>query len=184
MKLFIALSFLALAVLYWVASGGAGFEPEPWPEPAAEADAPADPAGEVAAAPPPEAADPTTEAEAVAVAAPEGSPPEAAPSVAPPVAPPEGLPASPLGPDAALAALAPDLAPEAEAAPDAIAAGPLREVMGDRVNVRAGPGTGFDVVGQLGRGERAEVLDRRDGWALVRVGATEGWMSERFLAAP
>lgn len=114
-----------------------------------------------------------------------------------PAAGPEGLPETPVAPDEALAALAPDLAPDLPAPPPAATdAGPaplveaastsaapaLREVAGDRVNLREGPGTTFDVVGRLARGEAAEVMESRDGWARVRVGANEGWMSERFLA--
>lgn len=180
MKLFVALSFLALAVLYWAASGGAGFEPEAWPEQAAEAVAATTQAEDA----PDEAPDDALAASLPVATDPSPAPgPEAPPTPLP--AAPEGLPADPLDPDAALAALAPDLAAEPpEAAPDAPPEGPLREVTGDVVNVRAGPGTDFDVVGQLARGERAEVLELRDGWASVRAGATEGWMSERFLAAP
>ena len=58
-----------------------------------------------------------------------------------------------------------------------------RYVSGSRVNLRAGPGTGNAVVGQLVQGDAAEVLDDRDGWFQVRTadGAISGWISGRFL---
>lgn len=110
-----------------------------------------------------------------------------------PTSGPEGLPETPVAPEEALAALVPGLAvpaAEPDAAPDALvdaaasdgAPDARREVAGDRVNLRDGPGTSFPVVGRLARGEAAEVLERRGDWARVRVGANEGWMSERFLA--
>lgn len=115
------------------------------------------------------------------------------------------LPEGPLAPGEALAAIAPELAgriedavaaalvaPEAapEGGTDVAAAGGaangangLRLVTGDRVNMRAGPGTGFEVVGQLVAGQRAEVLEAEGNWLRVRgEGGAEGWMSARFLA--
>lgn len=61
--------------------------------------------------------------------------------------------------------------------------GPLRYVTGSRVNLRAGPGTGNAVVGQVVLGDAAEVLDDRDGWYQIRTtdGATSGWIFGRFL---
>lgn len=212
MRLFIALSFAALAVLYWAVSGGSGFVPEAWPRQTAStggtanasegvsegvsdvAVTRAEPPTSDPVTPPPEPAALTpepavtaVEAAVVTAAAPESAESQAA---APePTAGPEGLPETPVEPDEALAALAPDLA---DAPPDAAPASPVeaaapapparREVTGDRVNLREGPGTTFDVVGRLARGEAAEVIELRDGWARVRVGANEGWMSERFLA--
>ncbi len=225
MRLFIALSFVLLAALYWVASGGLGFEPEAWPRQTASAgsasdasgdglgDAPATaPAGALdvpatraepptseLVAPPPEPGvltlEPPAADEAVA-AAETAAEPATEPAVGTipgtaPAAGPEGLPDTPVAPDEALAALAPDLAappaPEVAARPAPVEAAPpapatRREVAGDRVNLREGPGTTFDVVGRLARGEAAEVIESRDGWARVRVGANEGWVSERFLA--
>lgn len=180
MRLFIALSFVLLAVAYWLASGGPGFVPEARPvaeaEPAAvvtvtRAEAPESDL----VAPPPEAGALSLEPEAG---------PEPVAEVATPTGP-EGLPETPVAPDEALAALAPDLAageaPE-ELVEAAAPGGAGREVTGDGVNLREGPGTSFDVVGRLDRGDRAEVIELRDGWAWVRVGGAEGWMSERFLA--
>jgi len=44
-------------------------------------------------------------------------------------------------------------------------------VLGDAVNVRAGPGTAYEVTGKLGGGERVEVLGEAFGWLLVRPAA-------------
>ncbi len=224
MRLFIALSFVLLAALYWAVSGGSGFKPEAWPRQTASAgseDVPAS-ASDVAAtraeppssdlvAPPPEPGaltlEPSLEAGAAVAPAAEpaaitGAAAAPAPSEPPsePAAGPEGLPPTPIAPDEALAALAPDLAAPPAAGPSASPAAPAalveaaapaspsagagtrREVAGDRVNLRDGPGTSFAVVGRLARGEAAEVVESRDGRAPVRVGANEGWVSERFLA--
>lgn len=57
-------------------------------------------------------------------------------------------------------------------------------VTGSRVNLRAGPGTGNAVVGQLVSGDATEVLDDQNGWYQVRTadGAISGWVSARFLS--
>ena len=62
----------------------------------------------------------------------------------------------------------------------------IREVSGSRVNMRLGPGIGFDVIITLDVGEKLEVLDVNiDGWANV---STErgliGWMAKRLLTEP
>ena len=64
------------------------------------------------------------------------------------------------------------------------AAAELWYVTGTRVNLRAGPGTGNAVVGQMALGDAAEFLDRRDGWYQVRAtdGDTAGWIFGKFLA--
>ena len=64
------------------------------------------------------------------------------------------------------------------------AGGDIRSVSGNRVNVRGGPGTEFDVVSKLGRGDDVEVLqDNGDGWVLMRPleGGPEGWMADFLL---
>lgn len=43
------------------------------------------------------------------------------------------------------------------------------EVLGNRINVRAGPGTSHRIVGTLTRGERVRVLGRRGDWLRIRV---------------
>ncbi|MGB1234331.1 MAG: SH3 domain-containing protein [Planktomarina sp.] len=60
----------------------------------------------------------------------------------------------------------------------------IRQVSANRVNMRNGPSTSFDVLDQLGRGDRVEVLTSNDdGWVRLRVEATGqvGWMAERLL---
>lgn len=62
----------------------------------------------------------------------------------------------------------------------------LRKVTGSRVNLRYGPGTSYSVVGQLGEGDRVEVLsDPGDGWVKLQAqdGGTAGWMYDAYLAA-
>lgn len=60
----------------------------------------------------------------------------------------------------------------------------IREVAGSRVNMRMGPGTGFDVITTLEVGTKLEVLAvDADGWANVSTvdRGIEGWMAERLL---
>ena len=63
--------------------------------------------------------------------------------------------------------------------------GDVRTVAGNRVNVRGGPGTDYDVVIRLGRGDAVEVLqDNGDGWVQMRPvdGGPTGWMADFLLA--
>lgn len=82
------------------------------------------------------------------------------------------------GGEAVVATLAAD-APlaTADAAPK------LWYVSGTRVNLRAGPGTGNAVVGQLVLGDAAQVLGDADGWYEIRSadGALSGWVFGKFL---
>lgn len=60
----------------------------------------------------------------------------------------------------------------------------VREVTGNRVNVRGGPGTNFGVVAKLVRGDAVEILeDNGDGWVRMRPvdGGAEGWMADFLL---
>ncbi|MEO0487457.1 MAG: SH3 domain-containing protein [Pseudomonadota bacterium] len=60
----------------------------------------------------------------------------------------------------------------------------LRVVTGDRVNMRAGPGTDFGVITQLVRGQEAEVLqDPGTGWVEIRVSTSGevGWMANWLM---
>jgi len=62
----------------------------------------------------------------------------------------------------------------------------LREVTGDLVNMRDGPGTDFSVIDKLSRGSIVNVLEAgTDGWVRVEVETTglSGWMSDQFLVA-
>ena len=60
----------------------------------------------------------------------------------------------------------------------------IRVVAGNRVNVRGGPGTDFDVVGSLTRGSEVLVLEENgDGWVEMQSvdGTTIGWMADFLL---
>ncbi|XDA98789.1 SH3 domain-containing protein [Sulfitobacter sp. LCG007] len=62
--------------------------------------------------------------------------------------------------------------------------GSVREVTGSLVNVRGGPGTEFEVVGQLSRGAAVEILqDSGTGWVEMRPldGGAPGWMADFLL---
>jgi len=203
---FIVLSFLVMGWGYYELSGGADFVPERRPEtvatPAPEL-AP-DPAAEVIAAAPEPAAEPdpldavtivtraetgdidalpepesltddaiTIEADSVADAL--------AQALAEPVlntGEPDPLPAAD-----ETAALTDDA--ETGAQPDAALtgdAGALREVTGDTVNLREGPGTNFTVLDRLTRGTVVSVLDTGpDGWVYVEANGQIGWMSADFI---
>lgn len=80
------------------------------------------------------------------------------------------------------AALAqPQVATDASA--DAVASADWRVVTGDNVNLRAGPGTGNDVVASLSLGTRAEFLGSDGNWHRIRTsdGAVEGWIYAKYL---
>tara|TARA_R110002110_G_scaffold1950_3_gene8892 strand:+ start:719 stop:1369 length:651 start_codon:yes stop_codon:yes gene_type:complete len=62
--------------------------------------------------------------------------------------------------------------------------GDLRTISANRVNVRGGPGTDFDVVTKLVRGDAVEVLqDNGNGWVKMRAldGGPEGWIADFLL---
>ena len=61
----------------------------------------------------------------------------------------------------------------------------VRIVSGDRVNVRGGPSTDYEVVGRLTRGVEVEVLDDNGGgWIEMRSldGVIFGWMADFLLS--
>ena len=61
----------------------------------------------------------------------------------------------------------------------------VRIVSVDRVNVRSGPSTDYEVVGRLTRGVEVEELDDNgDGWIEMRSldGVTFGWMADFLLS--
>jgi hypothetical protein len=74
-----------------------------------------------------------------------------------------------------------------EALPDPeIPGGALFSVTANRVNVRQGPGTGYDVVGGLTHGEQVLVLIEEDavtGWSKVRIegDGIDGYVATRLL---
>lgn len=61
----------------------------------------------------------------------------------------------------------------------------VRSVTANRVNVRGGPGTSFNVVNRLVRGDSVEVLeDPGNGWVMLRPvgGGPVGWMADFLLS--
>lgn len=62
----------------------------------------------------------------------------------------------------------------------------LREVTGNRVNMRNGPGTAYPVVSRLERGDEVEVLATPgNGWLKLRVTESGriGWMADFLVSA-
>jgi hypothetical protein len=49
------------------------------------------------------------------------------------------------------------------------------------VNVRTGPGTGYDVMGQLYKNEQVEIFDIVDGWAQILFEGVEGYIRADLL---
>ncbi len=196
MNRFIVLSFLVMGWGYYELSGGADFVPEqrpvvaqaPDPLPdtqpetavilatAAEQDADALDSVTVVTRADTEALDALPEVEDTAAAA--AATPETLELDADSVA------------DALSQALADPVINTGEPAPipeDQTASAPptaadLREVTGDTVNLRDGPGTNFNVVDRLSRGTVISVLDTGpDGWVYVEINGLTGWMSSDFL---
>ncbi|SFT14539.1 SH3 domain-containing protein [Sulfitobacter marinus] len=63
--------------------------------------------------------------------------------------------------------------------------GDIRSVSGSSVNVRGGPGTQYDVVTQLTRGDTVEIIDDSgNGWVQMRPlsGGPVGWMADFLLS--
>lgn len=61
----------------------------------------------------------------------------------------------------------------------------IREVTGSRVNLRRGPGTGFNAIAKLTRGTEVRVLSEENGWVKLRVRDTGriGYMADFLLTA-
>lgn len=51
------------------------------------------------------------------------------------------------------------------------------------VNVRSGPGTGYQVVDSLRRGERVDVQYCRGSWCYVEKRGPDGWVSANYLSS-
>ena len=62
----------------------------------------------------------------------------------------------------------------------------IREVSGNRVNLRRGPGTRFNTLDTLLRGDKVQVLSEESGWIKLRVLETGriGYMAAFLLAEP
>lgn len=116
------------------------------------------------------------------------APPEAVPAPRVAYQAPEPAREMPQVIPAAYAAPAPVVTAASEfEAPEPAAAAPpadTRRVVGGRVNMRAGPGTGHPVVTVLSRGDAAEVVGTEGRWARIRAGEAEGWMALSMLSDP
>lgn len=56
-------------------------------------------------------------------------------------------------------------------------------VSGDDVNIRSGPGTGYEALGSADSGQVAEVLREEGEWYAVRVNGVEGYIRSDYLKA-
>lgn len=57
------------------------------------------------------------------------------------------------------------------------------EITSDRVNVRAGAGINFTVLGQVNKGDRVLILDQPEGWYKIQpVKDSYGWISEDLIS--
>jgi uncharacterized protein YgiM (DUF1202 family) len=130
---------------------------------------------------------PAPQPAAVAVATPEPDPQDQAPAAIPVVveAQPEAAPPveDAANPVFSLANYGDDATAPTETSPtagDGIAVVDARSV-----NVRSGPGTDFDVLTRLSRGEEVAVIgDAGNGWNLIRIegDGIEGYVSSEYLA--
>ncbi|MEJ6399314.1 SH3 domain-containing protein [Yoonia sp. 208BN28-4] len=175
---FIIATFLLLGWGFYELSGGAEFEPEPWPTQVAAVEVEALPSSDVADAVEVTRADttdlnnvaPTQSDDQQLLVALQTAPAEETPGEAPVVAEAE----------TAIVEETPQ-----EAVAEAPAALDLRAVAGSRVNMREGPGTNFGVIDTIDGGTQAEVIEvNADGWARIRLTGTNqtGWMAERLLS--
>ena len=181
---FIVGTFLLLGWTFYEMSGGADFEPQSWPEEVAVAEA-------EATVPTPE---PVPSIEVTRAVTPVLT---SVSVVSPAVAQPqETIPAAePVIVEASAVAAPSETSTPAVSAPASedpivtpvVATVPsidLRQVSGSWVNMRSGPGTGFDVLDTLPQGTEAEVIEvDASGWARIRVveSGQMGWMAERLL---
>ncbi|WP_274653175.1 N-acetylmuramoyl-L-alanine amidase [Paenibacillus humicola] len=55
-------------------------------------------------------------------------------------------------------------------------------VTGDSVRIRKGPGTSYDMIGSLSKGDKVNLLDSKSGWFKVLTESrVEGWMSGQYI---
>ncbi|MBO5537205.1 MAG: SH3 domain-containing protein [Clostridia bacterium] len=60
----------------------------------------------------------------------------------------------------------------------------LYYVTGNRVRVRSGPGTDYDIVSHLDRGDKIDVISTSGGWARMTLysGSDEGYISTKYIS--
>lgn len=104
---------------------------------------------------------------------------EALSTPSPTLVPPTATATATSAPIQTAATLAPTATPTATSAPSVMAS-----VNNIGLNIRSGPGLGFDVVGELVQGEAVEIFDRdaATGWVNVRASnGRAGWVNPGFL---
>lgn len=57
-------------------------------------------------------------------------------------------------------------------------------VTGGTINVRTGPGTGYDRITQVKTGKQVEVIGETDGWYQIAFDSTTGWLLGEYLRDP
>ena len=131
----------------------------------------------------PKAVTPAPEAEALESAPAPPAPLEEPPAPSDPPQTPEAVPAPPAAPEVPPVSPTPPQAPETPPGPEGVSA---IVTASKGLNLRAGPGFGFDVLSVLESGTLLLILDlpmgvKVPGWALVWLGETAGWVSDRHL---
>jgi uncharacterized protein YgiM (DUF1202 family) len=60
--------------------------------------------------------------------------------------------------------------------------GNIGRITGDRINIRAGGGINYTVIGQLSAGREIQIQERLEGWyKIIPVEDSYGWISDQFL---
>ncbi|HAM81538.1 N-acetylmuramoyl-L-alanine amidase [Ornithinibacillus bavariensis] len=63
-----------------------------------------------------------------------------------------------------------------------IAQGTTAIVTQDNLNVRSGPGTNYDRIGQLNTNETYPILTQQDGWVEMQLDGFSGWVSTDYIS--
>jgi hypothetical protein len=179
---FMIATFIFLALVFYQASGGADYQPSASSLQAQERPGPTAPAEPVRTAAPADApAAGRTATAGITLAAARAQQPEPPRDFETPEPANGGLFSTVVMPSGATTA------PQAPARASPVvsaSATDVRAVGGNRVNMRAGPGTGYGVLTTLSRGDRVIVLDDPgQGWVKLRVqdGGRVGWMAASLL---
>jgi hypothetical protein len=178
---FMIATFVFLALVFYQASGGADYQPSASSLQAQKRAVPAAPAEPARTAAPAAAPAADMDATAGVTLAAARAQPEAPGDFDMPEPGNDGLFSTVVMPSGAT--MAPQ-APATAAPVVSASATDVRAVGGNRVNMRAGPGTGYGVLTTLSRGDRVIVLDDPgQGWVKLRVqdGGRVGWMAASLL---